>query len=174
MQYYIGDKKIKLDVVEKSRLEFTHNETNILEHLSTMPLSDIGTNNIPDYFDNKRRNVLTSLTLPKIKQVVQVLLENRLNNKSIVYLHEMMSESSLVLPANEVLIRNPQLEARCEILRAQQERREYQSMTKNVDSFRKHIPEDTIAHQCKYRPTTDKSAYLTKLITLLHYSKTDQ
>lgn len=111
-----------------------------------MPFKDIGItqkNNLP----KKSVNAKTTLTLSNLKQLEEILLEVRQKNPEQVYLHEVVANTRLILPENEILERNPQLEARCEILRAQQERREYQSMTKNVDSFRKHIPEDTIAHQ---------------------------
>lgn len=66
-----------------------------------------------------------------------------------VYLHELLENSEIILPENEIIERNPVLEARCIKLKAQQERREYNAMTKNVDTIRQHFPEDTIAYQMK-------------------------
>lgn len=64
-----------------------------------------------------------------------------------IYLHELLQSSKLILPRNEIVERNPELEARCVKLRLQQDARRYQAMTKNVDTSKKHIPEDTIAYQ---------------------------
>lgn len=68
---------------------------------------------------------------------------------SKVYLHELLEGSEIVLPKNEEIPRNAELEKRCQKLRAEQQNREYQNMTKNVDGFRRKLPEDTIAYQLK-------------------------
>ncbi len=51
--------------------------------------------------------------------------------------HEALSECELVLPQPEYAPRNPQLEARCQRLRAEAENREYERMTEHID--RKHL-----------------------------------
>uniref|UniRef100_A0A1A9W2U4 Endoplasmic reticulum-based factor for assembly of V-ATPase n=1 Tax=Glossina brevipalpis TaxID=37001 RepID=A0A1A9W2U4_9MUSC len=66
-----------------------------------------------------------------------------------LHLNDILEISSLELPQNEIIERNPVLEARCQRLRKEQENREYAKMTKNVDSTYKHYPEDTIAYQIK-------------------------
>ncbi|XP_053951519.1 transmembrane protein 199 [Anastrepha ludens] len=66
-----------------------------------------------------------------------------------VFLHNLLEHCSLELPENEIIERNPELEARCQRLREQQQNQEYLDMTKNVDSSLKNIPEDTIAYQVK-------------------------
>ncbi|XP_066154769.1 uncharacterized protein [Euwallacea fornicatus] len=73
--------------------------------------------------------------------------QNNVNNK--IYLHELMEGSEVVLPKNEEIARNPELERRCQKLKAEQQNREYQHMTRNVDGFRKRLPEDTISYQLK-------------------------
>lgn len=66
-----------------------------------------------------------------------------------VYLHELLEGADICLPEPKVTPRNPELEARIKKLQAQQDARDYKAMTKSVDSFRKHLPEDTIAYQSK-------------------------
>ncbi|XP_036345663.1 uncharacterized protein LOC118754901 [Rhagoletis pomonella] len=66
-----------------------------------------------------------------------------------VFLHNILEDCALELPKNAINERNPQLEARCQRLREQQQNQEYLNMTKNVDSSLKYVPEDTIAYQVK-------------------------
>ncbi|CAG9581215.1 unnamed protein product [Danaus chrysippus] len=70
-------------------------------------------------------------------------------DKNIPYLHTLLTGVHVDVPENEVLKRNPVLEARCVKLRAQQEAREYRKMTKGVDNVRMRFPEETIAYQLK-------------------------
>lgn len=49
-------------------------------------------------------------------------------------IHELLSESQIILPKYEPPARNPELEARVQRLRFEQENREYKSMTKSVDA----------------------------------------
>ncbi|KAL1397837.1 hypothetical protein pipiens_009443 [Culex pipiens pipiens] len=60
-----------------------------------------------------------------------------------------MLNCTLILPENEQQKRNAELEARCQKLRKEQEAREYEAMTRNVDNVRTHMPQDTIAFQMK-------------------------
>lgn len=76
-------------------------------------------------------------------------LEALRNDGECIYLHELLEGSDILLPENEVIKRNPQLEARCVRLRKEQSNRVYRSMTKNVDNVRVKQPEETIAYQCK-------------------------
>lgn len=69
--------------------------------------------------------------------------------KDIPFLHVLLEGSYIETPQNKVLKRNPDLEARCVKLRAQQEAREYRQMTKSVDNVRMRFPEDSISYQCK-------------------------
>lgn len=64
-----------------------------------------------------------------------------------IFLYDLIENCRLYLPMNEVIKRNPELEARCQRLREQQQNKEYLDMTKNVDSTLKYVPEDTIAYQ---------------------------
>lgn len=66
-----------------------------------------------------------------------------------LYFHALFEGSKIILPENMPIERNPALEKRCELLRNQQENRNYKSMTKNVDNVRQKHPEDTISYQCK-------------------------
>lgn len=49
-------------------------------------------------------------------------------------LHEFLERSKVQLPTPPKVERNPELEARCQRLRAQQANREYRDMTRNVDA----------------------------------------
>lgn len=93
-----------------------------------------------------------SLNLNDLKWLNNVLAEKRLQNPEFeVYLHELLVDAKLQLPKNEIHVRDPVLEARCVRLRLEQDARMYNAMTKNVDSSRKHMPEDTIAFQSKLK-----------------------
>lgn len=78
-----------------------------------------------------------------------ILIELRQKNVTNVFLYELIESCELILPENELKPRNPELEARCQRLREEQQNREYHKMTKNVDATLKHIPEDTVAYQCE-------------------------
>ncbi|CAB3369960.1 Hypothetical predicted protein [Cloeon dipterum] len=56
---------------------------------------------------------------------------------------------TIELPEPQQQPRNPQLEARCQRLRREQEAREYRQMTKSVDAARRKEPEESIAFQMK-------------------------
>ena len=49
-------------------------------------------------------------------------------------IHELLSESQIILPKYEPPVRNPDLEARIQRLRFEQENREYRHMTRSVDA----------------------------------------
>lgn len=86
------------------------------------------------------------LSIKDIKWLKSYIVEhqNTLNN---IYIHELLKGVDIKLPEPKVTPRNPELEARIKKLQAQQDARDYQAMTKSVDSFRKHLPEDTLAYQ---------------------------
>uniref|UniRef100_A0A2A4JFG3 Transmembrane protein 199 n=1 Tax=Heliothis virescens TaxID=7102 RepID=A0A2A4JFG3_HELVI len=67
----------------------------------------------------------------------------------VPYLHVLLEGASIETPENQVLKRDPVLEARCVKLRAQQEARDYRKMTKSVDNVRMRFPEDSISYQLK-------------------------
>ncbi|KAK6619675.1 hypothetical protein RUM43_012432 [Polyplax serrata] len=67
--------------------------------------------------------------------------------KMLPYLHDLLVGSEIILPENEVLERNPVLAERIEKLKKEQEDREYKAMTKNVETSKKHYPEDSISYQ---------------------------
>ncbi|XP_008199027.1 transmembrane protein 199 [Tribolium castaneum] len=65
------------------------------------------------------------------------------------YLHILLEGSEIILPKNSEIPRNAELEKRCERLRASQQNKAYNNMTKNVDNVRRKHPEDTISYQMK-------------------------
>lgn len=87
------------------------------------------------------------LYLSDLHWLTNTLIELRREEHTEVYLHHLIQSSEMVLPENEVKPRNPELEARCQRLRAEQQNREYHKMTKNVDAGLKNFPEDTISYQ---------------------------
>lgn len=93
---------------------------------------------------------VTYLEILDIEWLYKYLQEERnKGKKEIPFLHELLEGSDIKLPENEIIKRNPDLEARCVKLRSQQEAREYRKMTKTVDNVRMRYPEDSISYQCK-------------------------
>jgi len=54
-----------------------------------------------------------------------------------LHFHQLISKCELILPEPKMAPRNPDLEARIKRLKAQQERKDYEKMTDNVDPWRK-------------------------------------
>ncbi|XP_058836913.1 transmembrane protein 199 [Topomyia yanbarensis] len=96
----------------------------------------------------KRTNVQT-ISLADLKWLNQAMSRLRNDDPTVPYLHELMHDCEIILPENEIMERNPELEARCQKLRRQQEAKQYEAMTRNVDSLRTHHPQDTISFQMK-------------------------
>lgn len=101
----------------------------------------------------QREKELSKLTLnlSDLKWLHQYLLKERKTDSSISYLHELIEGSQLVLPSNEYIERNPELEERCQRLKREQEDQRYRLMTKNVDCSRSYEPEETISYQGKLK-----------------------
>ncbi|XP_016984006.1 transmembrane protein 199 [Drosophila rhopaloa] len=95
---------------------------------------------------NEKKNFLL---LSDLHWLNNTLVELRRQDHCQVFLHQLIDTCELILPENELKPRNPELEARCERLRAEQHNRDYLKMTKNVDAGLKHYPEDTISYQIK-------------------------
>lgn len=92
------------------------------------------------------------LTLEDLYWVYKKIEENNSDNsKDKIYFHEIFEGSGIILPQNGEIPRNPELEKRCNILKAQQQNQQYKAMTKNVDNVRQKYPEDTIAYQSEYK-----------------------
>lgn len=62
-------------------------------------------------------------------------------------LHEWLSKCEIQLPEPPVIPRSPELEARVQRLRLEQEEKDYQTMTRNVDTRRTKYPDESIASQ---------------------------
>lgn len=63
------------------------------------------------------------------------------------HIYQLLENCDVILPAPEVVPRNPELEARIQKLKVMEEERKYQDMTRNVDTRRARHPEDSIAYQ---------------------------
>lgn len=89
------------------------------------------------------------LKIEDLSWLNKYLKKYRKSATKMIYLHELFDDSNVLLPMPKETPRNPELEARIQKLRAQQNAREYQTMTKSIDSMRKFLPEDSIAYQSK-------------------------
>lgn len=116
------------------------------------------TDNAPDGIASLRKSKKSKkekianaiLKIEDLRWLHKYLVEYRKNTSEKIYLHELFDDSNVILPMPKETPRNPELEARIQKLTAQQNSREYQAMTKSVDSLRKFLPEDSIAYQSKY------------------------
>lgn len=99
---------------------------------------------------DKNKSIQMYMYLNDLRWLSQAL--GILRSKAIVdvYLNDLLENCYLDLPKNEIVERNPELEARCQRLREEQQNLEYRKMTKNVDATLKHYPEDTVAYQSMY------------------------
>ncbi|XP_003700166.2 vacuolar ATPase assembly protein VMA12 [Megachile rotundata] len=98
---------------------------------------------------NKDNQKDVLLKLDDIRWLNKYLEEYRTTKMESIYLHELLEEADIKLPTPKHIPRNPELEARIQKLKAQQDAREYQAMTKNIDSSRRKFPDDSIAYQMK-------------------------
>lgn len=96
---------------------------------------------------DKQKDIL--LKLNELRWLNKYLEEYRTINMESIYLHELLQEDDIKLPTPKVTPRNPELEARMQKLRAQQNAIKYRAMTKNVDTATRNLPEDSISYQMK-------------------------
>lgn len=99
-------------------------------------------------FSSKESNV-DCLKLEDLVLFNNELEKQRKSNQNL-YLHEILLNCTILVPENETVDRNPELEKRCNYLKTKQDNLRYRSMTKNVDNVRSHEPEETIAYQSVY------------------------
>lgn len=123
--------------------------------LTNFILKNLPDKDVPDNINilkkspkNKRVNCFLSIN--DIKWLKTYILEHQSTFSKGIYIHELLEGVDVKLPEPKVTPRNPELEARIKKLQAQQDARDYKAMTKGVDNFRKHLPEDTIAYQSKF------------------------
>lgn len=96
---------------------------------------------------DKQKDIL--LKLDELKWLNKYLEEYRTTNMESIYLHELLEEDDIKLPTPKIIPRNPELEARTQKLKAQQDAIKYKAMTKNVDTATMKLPEDSISYQMK-------------------------
>lgn len=144
-------KDIKTDSLTNKDLDFLRNlkvnENDLQDALKSLEIQYDDEEEEDEEKDEKKAK--HTLTLTDLKFLNKILSEKRKSSEETPYLHELLESSKIILPQNELIPRNPELEARCKKLREEQQNREYRSMTKDVDSVRRHMPEDTIAYQIK-------------------------
>ncbi|CAG2068148.1 unnamed protein product [Timema podura] len=97
------------------------------------------------------RNISAVITQGDVNLTVSDIkwLHQRLGVEHGASFHELLVGCELRLPQPPVTPRSPELEARIQRLRHEQDARDYRAMTKNVDSVRIREPEDTLAYQMK-------------------------
>ena len=134
---FTDDKKSK-----ETNVKFSDHELSILKKLDQ---NNIEKSDAKQIDSNKIKTLKSTIELGKLKYAYDLINKSSKETKNQIYLNDILID--IVLPINEIRERNPILEKRCEQLRIDQERREYKSMTKNVDTTRKFMPEDTIAFQ---------------------------
>lgn len=94
----------------------------------------------------KQKDIL--LELKDLKWLNNYLRKYRPETKNI-YLHQLIEKDDIILPTPKLTPRNPELEARTQKLKAQQDAIRYRAMTKNVDNTIMKLPEDSISYQMK-------------------------
>lgn len=102
--------------------------------------------------EQRKQKQRAHLTLSDLIWLNTLLMELRKNGVGggdfvPVYLHQLLVGCRLLLPRNARHKRDPLLEKRCVRLRLEQDARVYNAMTKNVDSSRRQLPDETIAYQ---------------------------
>lgn len=121
----------------------------VMKNVGESDNAPIGVISLIQSKESKMKIANATLKLEDLMWLNKYLKDNRETGTEKVYLHNLLDISDVILPSPEVTARNPELEARMKKLRAQQNTRKYQAMTKNVDSVRKFLPEDSIAYQSK-------------------------
>lgn len=139
-----ADKKLFTDgkKSKESTVKFTENELSILRKLDQNNIENV---NVKQNDSEKIKTSKSTIDLGRLKYAYDLIVKSSKETKNQTYLNDILID--IVLPINEIRERNPILEKRCEQLRIDQEQREYKSMTKNVDTTRKFMPEETIAFQ---------------------------
>lgn len=128
------------------KLLFTDADRHFLQNLNLPTNQEAHSTNITD---EKTAASDYLLNLEDLYWLYDAISENNKSASHKIYLHELLKNCTVNLPKNIEVPRSQELEKRCQRLKAQQQNREYNKMTKNVDSIRKKYPEDTIAYQCK-------------------------
>ncbi|XP_023306101.2 transmembrane protein 199 [Lucilia cuprina] len=125
----------------------------LLRELLKENISDKSPKTKQDKTTNKSKTTKTNevlhLHLSELRWLSNFLSTLRKEQGLDIYLNDVLETCQLELPQNEIIKRNPELEARCQRLREEQQNLEYRKMTKNVDAVLKHYPEDTVAYQIK-------------------------
>lgn len=132
--------------VEQKLIQFSEHEIEILKKVEK--LSELDESPPPSPRENRiksnKKDKVTEFTIPQIKK-----LKSELDNSTFLCDLIDFSAIKLKLPENEIIPRNPELEKRIQRLKAEQEQRTYENMTRNIDSGKARLPEDSIAFQCK-------------------------
>ncbi|XP_045528153.1 uncharacterized protein LOC123716438 [Pieris brassicae] len=164
---------INYDVIDTKQTILTETDYNIINKIKTFVESDETSKDKDEIKENvnynkdaselEDRNDAVNIQIKKEEEEVDVpflttsdldwlyiyLKSKHDKGEKAPYLHALLQSSEVKVPQNKILKRNPDLEARCVKLRAQQEAREYRKMTKGVDNVRIRYPEDSISYQIK-------------------------
>ncbi|XP_037815664.1 transmembrane protein 199 [Lucilia sericata] len=144
----------KVEILKETNTQKTPAiNVNLLRELLKEDISDNTPKSKEDKTTNKSKTTKTNdvlhLHLSDLRWLSNLLSTLRKEQGLDIYLNDVLETCQLELPQNEIIKRNPELEARCQRLREEQQNLEYRKMTKNVDAVLKHYPEDTVAYQIK-------------------------
>ncbi|XP_018578864.1 transmembrane protein 199 [Anoplophora glabripennis] len=146
---FIFKKKIKAAVENVTDIHYliTEEDRNFIKSINVESKEDIFTK-----LPLKSSSVSTSdklLSLFDLHWLYRYIQKENMNKDDKIYLHELIEGSHIILPKNQEIPRNEELEKRCQRLKAQQENKSYHRMTKNVDSTKRKLPEDSFGYHVK-------------------------
>ncbi|CAH1103117.1 unnamed protein product [Psylliodes chrysocephalus] len=128
-----------MDDITSKYSEINTNYETKEEELSKLPLNEASTVTDTDKL----------LSLEDLHWLHNYIQKQNQNNDDTIWLHELIEGSEVILPKNEKIPRNEELDKRCKRLKEEQANRDYFKMTKNVDNKRRVLPEDTVGYQLK-------------------------
>lgn len=90
----------------------------------------------------------SKLTIEDIREIHEILTNKNKETKNKKYLHDLLEKSEIILPENPTMVRNPEVERRCQLLLKEQLNEEYRRITSDV-SCCQYIKSETLAYQMK-------------------------
>ena len=112
---------------------------------------------VAEEFYNEPTDILEVDKVKELKEFFQQQKQQQNSFNSLPHFHQLISKCELILPEPQLAPRNPELEARIKKLKVQQEQKEYDKMTNNVDPWRNveliDRVDKPISKQCKIQYT---------------------
>lgn len=91
---------------------------------------------VAEEYYNEPTDILEVDKVKELKEFFQQQKQQQNSVNSLPHFHQLISKCELILPEPQLAPRNPELEARIKKLKVQQEQKEYDKMTNNVDPWR--------------------------------------